>query len=597
MYSYTTLRSVTAIALITLICWPTALYAADRPNVLLILTDDQGYGDLAIRGNTNVDTPRMDKLASESVGFDQFYAQPVCSPTRATLMTGRQFLRTGVWGVHGGRDYLHHDEVTIAQVLTDDGYRTAMFGKWHLGKTASYLPYQRGFEQSWSITDRLYEHTDPVIDHNGKTLRPKGWTVDYLSDRAIEFMCDDDGRPFFAYLAYPQIHEPWYAPDGLVDKYKAKGLSGSLATLYAMDEQLDTALGRVLDALDEAGLSDDTIVIFLGDNGPIGNAGNLPHLTDDEMATRNPLRLRAIKGQVYENGIRVPGFFRWPGRFTPRTLDAPADVVDVFPTLLDLLGVERSPATENFDGVSLRPLLEDKADVLPERDLIYANHDANWPGRARLYDFLPAKDRLDFDTQVLAIRSGRYKMVQSWGERFLYDIQTDPREQVDIKTEHPELMAGMVERLKHWYMQVLASDRSFGMPTYRVGSEIEPTTYVYACAPTEAYGGIVGDSHSTRDWSAVGDGEGIAIDVQRSGRYEFKIDATPGPRTGRLLLDVAGVQAEIDMTPGRSRTTGPMTLPTGPTTLKLTLIHAEPGDGSVVKELRGLKARWLGKAE
>jgi arylsulfatase A-like enzyme len=586
--------SFKVIALIAFIFCPTVLLAADRPNVLLILTDDQGYGDVAIQGNTIVDTPRMDALARESVRFDQFYAQPVCSPTRATLMTGRQFLRTGVWGVHGGRDYLNPDEVTIAQHLANAGYRTAMFGKWHLGKTASYLPYNRGFERSWSITDRLYEHTDPVIDHNGKTLRPKGWTVDYLSDLAINFMRNDDARPFFAYLAYPQIHEPWHAPEDLVNKYKAKGLSESLATLYAMTEQMDAALGRVLDALDDARLADDTIVIFLGDNGPIGNAGNLPHLTDEEMATRNPLGLSKSKGQVYENGIRVPGYFRWPGRFKPRTLDCPADVVDVFPTLLDLLEVEQPPVAESLDGVSLRPLLEAKTDALHDRDLIYANHDATWPTRARLYDFLPGKDQLDFDQQVLAIRNGRYKMVQGWGGRALYDIVTDPREQNDIKAEQPELMRDMVRRLRVWYTQVLASDRSFGMPTYRIGSEAEPTTYVYACAPAEVYGVIVGDSHSTRVWSAVGHGEGIAINVQRSGLYVFKIDATPSTRAGRLLLDIADVQAEIVMAPGQPRTTSPMALPAGPTLLKLTVSQAEPGEGAVVEEMRGIEVRWLG---
>lgn len=573
---------------------PSGLYASDRPNILLILTDDQGYGDLACNGNTIVDTPRIDALAKESVRFNQFYAQPVCSPTRATLMTGRHFLRTGVWGVHGGRDYLHPDEVTIAQRLTDAGYRTAMFGKWHLGKTASYLPYNRGFERSWSITDRLYEHTDPVIDHNGQTVTPKGWTVDYLSDRAIEFMCEDDDRPFFTYLAYPQIHEPWYAPQSLVDKYQSKGLSQSLATLYAMSEHLDSSFGSVLDALDEAELTDNTIVIFLGDNGPIGNAGNLPHLTDEEMATRNPLGLRASKGQVYENGIRVPGFFRWPGKFKPRSLNIPADVVDVYPTLLDILGIESGLKDSGLDGVSLRPVLVADKDSLPDRDLFYANHDTNWPTWSRLYDFLPGKDQIDFQTQVLALRHGRYKLVQGWGDSNLYDIQADPHEQNDIQATHPEQMSEMLARLQAWYDQVLASDRSFSAPVYQIGSPHEPSTYLYACAPSEVYGRITGHSHSTRGWNVVGDGEAIAICVLRPGRYMFKLDLTPGPRHGRLGIRVAGTDTEIDLGAGQPHTTPELSLPRGNTMLRVTVSHAAPGKGVVVSEMRGIEAKWLG---
>jgi arylsulfatase A-like enzyme len=285
-----------------------------RPNILLIFTDDQGYGDVAIHGNEDVDTPSLDMLARQSVRLDNFHAQPVCSPSRATLMTGRHFLKTGVWGTNGGRQYMNLDETTIANMLHDVGYHTAMLGKWHLGKTGPYRPQERGFEDTWRLLDN-HDHVDPVLDHNGVTIREEGWTVDYLTDRVIELFEQKQSQPLFVYLAHPLIHEPYYAPDSLVQKYSIKGFSPSLATLYAMTEQLDYNTGRLMRALDETGEKDNTIVLFITDNGRIGNPGTENRLNARRSSPR-PARSRCQPdARLRHQGLFGPILRPVPGEY------------------------------------------------------------------------------------------------------------------------------------------------------------------------------------------------------------------------------------------------------------------------------------------
>ena len=432
------------VVLLLLVLLPQAVVGgeSERPNILLILSDDQGYGDLAVYGNQDVRTPHLDRLAQQSVLFRNFHAQPVCSPTRAELMTGRNFLEAGVWGVHGGRDYLHLDQRTIANELNDSGYDTAMLGKWHLGKTAPYMPYNRGFNESWSITGRLYEHTDPILDHSGTPEHPRGWAADILTELAIEFMTRQRESPFFVYLAYPEVHEPWVAPESLIERYEQQGLSRSMASVYAMNEQLDAAVGRLLLAMEEHGLGENTVVVFVGDNGPINTTSNgLSPLTAAEMARRNPEGLRGMKGQVFENGLRVPAMIRWSGRFDPREVTVPADVIDLAPTLLDIAGVTPADPAK-LRGESLTPLLTGTDSAPLSRPAFYANHEAIWPARKNLYSFLPDKSHIDPFRTHLAVRSGKFKLVQIDGERQLFDIESDPREHTDLSRAAPRRLSG-----------------------------------------------------------------------------------------------------------------------------------------------------------
>jgi arylsulfatase A-like enzyme len=560
----------------------------EKPNILLILSDDQGYGDVSISGNEYAETPRLDVLANESVWFTRFSVQPVCAPTRATLLTGRHFLRTGVWGVHGGRDYLDLGEITLAQILQENGYHTYMMGKWHLGKTRTYLPYQRGFEKSWSITSRLYQHTDPVINHNGTTINPTGWTVDYLTDLAINLIKDDKIQPFFIYLAYPQIHEPWYAPDSLVKKYLAKGLSVSLSTVYAMNEQLDTNIGRVLDALAQTGKNENTIVIFLGDNGPIGNATNMPHLTDREMDLRNPDGLKGMKGNLTENGIRVPAFIRWTNNFKPRRITEFADAVDIFPTILDLTGIKYETDEKKSDGLSLKLLLEGITDTLPDRDLFYANHDAMWPERTQLYSFLDDKHKLQFEEQVLAIRSGNYKYIQGYGIRELFDLSNDAREKFDLKDSLGFIADSLRLKLHQWYNGILNTPNSYHMPLFYAGYAGEKVNYAYACAPAAIYGNVLTNSHFTSNWRTSGDGQAISIEFLQDDKYDIFLDLKIEKEDGSIITEIGDQRLKQPLVTHNPLYMGSMDLKKGRTQIVVTLTDIPEADHLLISEFKGV---------
>lgn len=581
---------MTRLSLIGALCLVTSpLTAADlRPNFLVILSDDQGYGDLRCYGNTDVRTPHLDRLAKQSVIFRNFHAQPLCSPTRAELMTGRCFLETGVWGVHGGRDYLHLDQRTIANEFRDAGYRTAMIGKWHLGKTAAYLPYSRGFESSWSITGRLYEHREPVLDHNGSPERPKGWTPEVLTDLAIQFANEKSDSPFFIYLAYPEVHEPWVAAKGLVDRYRASGHSLSLATVYAMNEQLDAAVGRLLDSLDKSGLGDNTVVVYLGDNGPIDTSSNgLPKLTNDEMSRRNPQGLRGMKGQLYENGTRVPAMLRWGDKWQPREVSAAADVIDLAPTLLDVAGIAPSDP-DRLRGQSLTPLLTGQSIAPLTRPVFYANHEAWWPERKELYSFLPEKSRLDRQRTPMAVRSGRYKLVQTGNRHELYDLQVDPRESIDLSERRPEVVEELAELLQSWYATVVAEPQSYAMPTFVVGQPGQDRTVIPACAPSAIHGTIETGSHSTRRWRRTGDGQSFSLKVANACRLALSVDLSFSPGRGSIVARINDQQISAPLTGDGPARLGCFDLAAGDYVLQLRLAGIEGDSDGVIEELRAV---------
>lgn len=510
--------------------------ASNHPNIIFILTDDQGYGDISSHGSADMKTPRLDAFAEEAVRFDDFHAAPVCSPTRASLMTGKQFLRAGVWGVHGGRDYLDLSEKTIAQVLSENGYATAMLGKWHLGKTDAYLPYNRGFDATWSITDRLYMHTDPVVDHNGTELRPKGWTAEYLTDRAIEWMADQQEQPFFLYLAHPYPHEPYYAPQSLIDEYKAKGLSESYARLCAMMEHLDSEVGRLLDAVDEMGLRENTLVWFMGDNGPIGNPMNVPHLTDGEMQRRNPSGFKGVKGNLYEGGHRVPSFVRFGSHFPVRRDEMEADVTDIVPTLLELAGIALSGLAP--DGLSIAPRLQGIDEYTPKLR-VYANHEAIWPERSRLYDFLADKQKMVFEDQVLSARYGDYKWVQGFGREELYRVGDDAREQRNLAASEPERVEEIRQMLEDWWTEkVFGNPAGYALPLYPLPSVVGRTIRLHGCAPTQIFGQLRQGGHFSHDWASPGTGVDWHIGVPDTGEYSFTASVEGKDGTSlELLLD------------------------------------------------------------
>jgi arylsulfatase A len=403
-----------------------AAAAPAKPNVILIMTDDQGYGDLSSHGNTRLKTPHLDRLASESVEFTNFTVSSVCAPTRASLLTGRYALRCGVHGVTGGRETMRKGEVTIGRALRDAGYRTALIGKWHLGENYPYVPHAAGFDEFVGFRlGHWNRYFDSPCERNGKPETLKGYVTDALTDEAIAFIDRHKERPFFLYLAYNAPHSPYQVPDRYFERHKDLG-DPELAAIHAMVENIDDNVGRLL-----ARAGDNTIVIFLCDNGP--------------QTQRFVSGLRGRKGTVYEGGTRVPFFLRWPGHAEPgRKVDRLAAHIDVFPTLLDLCGVEARPV----DGVSLKPLLSG-APTWPSRIVFsHADHQPDplkpFPGAAR---------------------DQRWKMVN--GDE-LYDLVADPAEAKNVATEHPAELKRLNHAYSEWFTSVTAGFTS-GAPPIPVG--------------------------------------------------------------------------------------------------------------------------------
>lgn len=438
-----------------------AAQAARRPNVLLIVTDDQGYGDFGVHGNPKVRTPHLDRLARQGVWFRSFYVSPVCSPTRASLLTGRYSYRTGVVDTYLGRSLMHPDEVTLAEMLSSAGYRTGIFGKWHLGDNHPLRAIDQGFQESLTLNGGGIgqpsdppggdSYFNPLLRRNGRWVTTRGYVSDVITDAAIDFIARNRRRPFFAYLAFNAPHTPLEVPAEAYAAYKAMNLRTddfpaaghpiaakfdpeTTARVYGMVENIDTNVGRVLGTLDKLKLADDTVVIFLTDNGP-------------QQPRYNAGMLR-LKGTVNEGGIRVPLFIRWPARLTARReVDRIAAHIDVTPTVLEMCGVAK-PSHVRLDGVSLWPLLDGTAKDWPDRTLFVQWHRGDVPQMGRAF----------------AARSQGYKLVQ-WqgaGERAsvpmaapeLFDMTTDPLEERNIAADRPEIAGRLQRDYEAWFRDV-----------------------------------------------------------------------------------------------------------------------------------------------
>jgi len=394
-----------------------------RPNVILIMTDDQGWGDIRSHGNDKIDTPVMDNLADSGARFERFFVSPVCAPTRASLLTGRYHLRTGTHGVTRGRENMRSEEVTIAETLKQAGYATGCFGKWHNGAHYPHNPNGKGFDEFLGFCcGHWNNYFNTTLERNGRPTRTKGYITDVLTDAAIQFIEDNKERPFFCYVPYNAPHSPFQVPDRYFDKYKKRALDDKLACIYGMCENLDDNIGRILKCLDELKLSDNTIVLFLTDNGP-----NSERYNGD---------MKGRKGSVHEGGIRVPLFIRWPGHIKPGSnVTQIAAHIDVFATIVELCGVPMRD-TLGQDGVSLVPLLKGKS--------------ANWPDRM-LFTFRCPGGQISRITG--SVRTQRWRAVKGRNRWELYDMVSDPGQKKNVSKEYPAI----VEKLSSAF-EATASD-------------------------------------------------------------------------------------------------------------------------------------------
>jgi arylsulfatase A-like enzyme len=359
-------------------------------NILLIITDDQGWGDLSYHGNELIETPNIDALASQSVVFDRFYVSPVCAPTRASLLTGRYHVATGTTWVTHRMEVMREEEVTIAELLKTHGYISGLFGKWHQGKQFPHDPIGQGFDEFFGFTEgHINNYFDTKLTHNFEEVETIGYLPDVLTDKAIGFM--EAEAPFFTMLSYNTPHSPFQVPDPYFDKYKAKGLNDKDACIYGMVENIDDNIGRLMDYLEKSGKIENTIVIFMTDNGPNGvryNGG-----------------MKGKKADLDEGGIRVPFFMKFPG-YSHQLVKPWAGHIDIFPTLADLLELE-IPDDLDLHGKSLKPLMEGEK---------------NWEDRY----FFTHHVHLQFDTIPGAIRNQEHLLTLKKDQKELYRLLDDP---------------------------------------------------------------------------------------------------------------------------------------------------------------------------
>ncbi len=412
--------------------------APARPNVLLIISDDQGYGDLSLHGNANVRTPNLDRLATNGIQFERFFVSPVCAPTRASLLTGRYSLRTGARDVTRGGETMRSEEVTIAEALRGAGYRNGYFGKWHNGEHFPYTPQGQGFDDVFGFNlGHWNNYFDTTLERNAKPEKTRGFVTDVLTDEALKFIDANRARPFFCYVAYNVPHSPFQCPDRYFGKHKNAGLNDYLASVYGMVENMDDNIGRLLAKLDDLKLRENTIVIFLSDNGPNGaryNAG-----------------MRGTKGTFHEGGTRVPLFVSWPTRFKePRVVREIAAHIDMFPTLIELCGIPM-PKTLPQDGRSLTPLLEGKTN--------------GWPDRILFNQWIAAPR----SEQSGALRTQRYRAVKNGNAWELFDMQRDPDQKRDASADFPDEKRRLVAAYEKWWKEIKAEIPAPWPPPIPVG--------------------------------------------------------------------------------------------------------------------------------
>ena len=435
----------------------------DRPNVIVILTDDQGYGDVGVHGNPDIRTPHLDRFAKDGLDFTRFYCCPVCAPTRASFMTGRYHYRTGVIHTARGGAKMHGDEVTLAEMLRAAGYATGLFGKWHLGDNYPMRPQDQGFEVClWhkaggigQSPDNPNSYLNPRLWRGGEPVQAQGYCTDVFFNAAREFMAAHRDRPFFVYLATNAPHTPLEIAQEYAEPYAAKGLDDTTARVYGMITNIDDNVGRLLDWLDREGLRDNTLVIFFGDNGP--------------QQERYTAHLRGRKSSAYEGGIRVPCFMQWPAVLPGKSdVEAVAAHIDLAPTILEACKTVPPPETA-LDGISLLPLLRGKTKAYPDRALVLQCHRGLSPGRYHNAAVVTARYKLvcnpgTFEREHLEADKARVFE--------LYDLDQDPGEQRNLAADHPDTVAALRAAYDAWYDDVKAT-RSFEPGWIHLGSPFE----------------------------------------------------------------------------------------------------------------------------
>ncbi len=469
-----------------------------KPNIVLILSDDQGWGDLGISGNTNLSTPNIDSLAMNGVRFNHFYVSPVCSPTRAELLTGRYFPRVGVYSTSSGGERLNLDETTIAQVFKEAGYATAAYGKWHNGMQPPYHPNARGFDDFYGFASGHWgNYFSPMLEHNGKIAKGEGFIIDDLTGKGLDFMERNRDKPFFLYLPYNTPHSPMQVPEEYWDRFRDMELDltyngeeeedeNFTRAALAMVENIDYNVGRLMDKLRDLELEENTIVLYLSDNGPNGwrwNGG-----------------MRGKKGSTDEGGVRSPLIIQWKNNLPKgKQVSQIASSIDLLPTLSQLAQIPVN-TLKPLDGKSLMPLML-KDDPFWKPRVVY-NH---WKGGT-------------------SIRTQNYRL--DYRDR-LYDMTKDNGQSQDLSQELPKLTDSLKELKKDWLLEVLPKSNDNQNRPFTLGHP----DYIYTQMPARdgvAYGNIERSNKHPNctfftNWRSTEDYISWDVEVLADGEFEVEL--------------------------------------------------------------------------
>lgn len=502
------------LAVLVLSCSGQSALKSEYPNVVVILADDQGWGDLSVTGNTNIETPNIDKLANTGVFFDRFYVCPVCSPTRAELLTGRYHVRGGVYGTSSGGERLDMDETTLADFFKTAGYATAAYGKWHNGMQPPYHPNARGFDDFYGFCSGHWgNYFSPMLEHNGRIVQGEGFMADDFTNHGIQFIQQNKNNPFFLYLAYNTPHSPMQVPDRWWKKYENLTLKNThddpekedipfTRAALAMCENIDWNVGRIVQSIEELELAQSTIIIYLSDNGPNSwrwNGG-----------------MKGRKGSTDEGGVRVPMIMKWDGTLKSGSkINKIAGVTDLLPTLADLTKIEFNPP-KPLDGVSLKPLLMEKNPVWSDRYII-----SHWAGKTSVRN---QKFRLDHNGQ-------------------LFDMEDDPGQKSNVSDAYPDMTQKMKLAREKWENDALAELQSSDQRTFTIGHP----DFLYTQMPARdgvAHGNITRSNQWPNcsfftNWLSTSDSITWNTEVLKTGDYEVEIWYTCPPEDVGAIFELS----------------------------------------------------------
>ena len=562
---------------------------SEPPNIVLVITDDQGYGDIAAHGNSMIRTPNLDLLHGQSIRLTNFHVDPTCSPTRAALVTGRYSSRTGVWHTILGRSIVQRDETTIAEVLADAGYATAFFGKWHLGDNSPYRPIDRGFQEAvyyggWGVgqTPDYWgnDYFDDTYWHNGNPKPYRGYCTDVFFDNALRFIEEQarsDSGPFFIDLSTNAPHGPFLVDESYSKPYAEQGVPAPMDKFYGMIENIDDNMERLDAKLEEFGIVERTLLIFMTDNGtaagvtdthPAPRSGSTntallaesaPEAADGTWQGFNA-GMRGRTGSEYDGGHRVPVFLRWRGGSLgePRDIGSLTAHVDVLPTLAEIAGVG-SRRELDWDGQSLLPLFRGEA----WRDLLLFVH--------------AQRIRFPERWRKSAVMTEQLRLVN--GEE-LYDIAADPGQTKNIASERLEDVAVLRAAYDSWWNHI---DDRFGQHVYLdIGSGAENPARI------TAHDWFPPDDSVRVPWNqrAVTQAPNVNgtwnIQVIQAGTYEFDLYQRDRPanhpiEAERATLRIGDIERSAPVPAGASSVRFQMDLRAGKTTM---LSRFRSADGS-----------------